>query len=72
MNTYCGKRVHQSILSEKDDLLHHVYQLSGKNKGMCGVTKKHPCDCAELFLPFLISPVSFHSRKPNCIEFDFL
>lgn len=49
---------------------HEVKQLSGKKAGVpCSV-----CDhkCALHSVPFIISTVSYHSRKPNCELFSFL
>ena len=49
---------------------HEVKQLSGKRTGVpCSV-----CDhqCALRSIPFIVSTVSYHSRKPNCELFSFL
>ena len=49
---------------------HEVKQLSGKKTGVsCSV-----CDhtCVLRSIPFIVSTVSYHSRKPNCELFSFL
>lgn len=68
-----AKRVNIHVSSAKNDFLHHVYQLAGKKAGTHLPERQHPCNPTQLQqIPCLVSTVSFHSRKPNCLEFDFL
>lgn len=67
------KKVRIDISDEKNDLLHHVYQLAGKNSGTHLPDRFHSCDPSFIpSIPCVVSSVSFHSRKPNCDEFAFL
>ena len=67
------KRVKQEKSSVKEELLHTVYQLSGANKGNAPSISAHMCeDSLVPQIPFVVSSVSFHSRKPDCTEFSFL
>lgn len=49
---------------------HEVKQLSGESKGRSCTVCTHQCEVNRI--PFIISTVSFHSRKPNCEQFSFL
>lgn len=49
---------------------HEVKQLSGESKGRSCPICVHHCEVEKI--PFIISTVSFHSRKPNCEQFSFL
>ena len=67
------KRQRVNISVEKDDLVHHVYQLAGKQFGEHLPERHHECEVDwQQPIPCVISSVSFHSRKPNCEKFDFL
>ena len=67
------KRVKREKNAVKEELLHTVYQLNGPNKGNAPSVSAHVCeDWRVPAIPFLVSSVSFHSRKPDCAEFSFL
>ena len=68
-----GKRVKREKSAVKEELLHTVYQLNGPNKGNAPSVSAHLCEDWQVpAIPFLVSSVSFHSRKPDCAEFSFL
>lgn len=68
-----GKRVKREKSVVKEELLHTVYQLNGPNKGNAPSVSAHPCEDWQVpAIPFLVSSVSFHSRKPDCAEFSFM
>ena len=47
--------------------------INGPNKGQFPAIAHHSCKPGSVpLVPFVVSPVSFHSRKPNCTEFSFL
>lgn len=67
------KRRRVDVDDAKEELLHRVYQLNGTNKGKSPVIAHHSCKPGAVpLVPFVVSTVSFHSRKPNCTEFSFL
>ena len=67
------KRVKREKSAVKEELLHTVYQLNGPTKGNAPSVSAHLCeDWVVPAIPFLVSSVSFHSRKPDCAEFSFL
>lgn len=67
------KRRRVDVDDAKEELLHRVYQLNGPNKGKSPVIAHHSCEPGAVpQVPFVVSTVSFHSRKPNCTEFSFL
>ena len=62
-----------TVTKEKEELLHHVYQLAGKQCGSLLPQQPHLCNSTWLNqIPCIVSSCSFHSRKPDCREFDFL
>ena len=65
------KRVRRSVDPLMDECAHKVYQLSGKRRGEAAPICSHECILLPK-VPFLISSVSFHSRKPDCTEFSFV
>ena len=71
--TISDKRQKISIPKEKEELLHHVYQLAGKQCGTLLPQQPHLCNSTWINqIPCVVSSCSFHSRKPDCREFDFL
>ena len=66
-----SKRMQLSVNPVVDEYTHKVYQLSGKKRGEAGPVCSHECILLPT-IPFLFSSVSFHSRKPDCMDFSFV
>ena len=67
------KRVKLGGETENEDVFsyaHEVKQLSGALTGMSCEICSHDCEVKQI--PFIVSSVSYHSRKPNCELFDCL
>ena len=66
-----SKRVKVREETENEDVssyAHEVKQLSGALTGTSCEICNHDCEVKQI--PFIVSSVSYHSRKPNCELFD--
>ena len=66
-----SKRVKVETETEREDVIayaHEVKQLSGSRTGISCEICNHECEVIQI--PFIVSSVSYHSRKPNCELFD--
>ena len=69
----CAEKRNMDTDDAKEELLHRICQLNGPRRGESPAIAHHSCEPNVLpRVPFVVSTVSFHSRKPNCTEFSFL